>query len=192
MKRFLTLGMVLALSLMGFVTVASAQGGAGARRTGDAATPGGPLPTIEQRTTGMKQMDGFFSGYLDTKSDHLYLAISSFDTQFLYVRHIAWGAGTDGLNRGAVSQPYVVHFSRIGPKVMLTAENTEWRTSSDEPAQLAAVKEAFPESVLAAFPIAAEDPDGHVLIDATDFLTRDAQDFAGGWEQAIVRTRRAA
>jgi hypothetical protein len=177
---------------MVFVTGASAQGGGGARRTGDAAPSSGPLPTIDQRTAGMKPMDGFFPAFLDTKSDHLYLEISSFEAQFLYVRHIAWGAGTDGLNRGAVSQPYVVHFSRIGPKVMLTAENTEWRAGSDEPAQQAAVKEAFPESVLAAFPIAAEDADGHVLIDATDFLTRDAQDFAGrlgtGYRQDPARS----
>jgi hypothetical protein len=150
------------------------------------------VPTIEQRTSGLKKMDGFFPMYLDTKSDRLYLEISKFDEQFLYVRHIADGAGTGGLNRGAVSQPFVVHFSRTGPKVMLTAENTEWRTSSDEPAQQAAVKQAFPESVMAAFTIAAEDADDHVLVDATDFFTRDAQDFASrlgtGYRQDPARS----
>jgi hypothetical protein len=192
MKRFWTLGVVLALFPILTATGASAQGGAGARRSSDAAPTGGPLPTIEQRASGMKKMDGFFPVYLDTKADHLYLEIAKLDVQFLYVRHIANGAGTAGLNRGAVSQPLVVHFSRVGPKVMLTAENTEWRTSSDEPAQQAAVKQAFPESVLAAFPIAAEDADDHVLVDATDFFTRDAQDFAGrlgtGYRQDPARS----
>ena len=124
-------------------------------------------------------MDGFFPVYLDLKANHLYLEITKFDTQFLYVRHIADGAGVNGLNRGAVSEPYVVHFSRVGPKVMLTAENTAWRTGSNEPAQQAAVRQAFPTSVLASFPVVAEDGDSHVLIDATDFLVRDAQGFAG-------------
>jgi len=137
-------------------------------------------------------MDGFFPVYLDTKADRLYLEISKFDTQFLYVRHISYGAGTNFLNRGAVSEPYVVHFSRVGPKVMLTAENTLWRTGIDEPAQKAAVKEAFPESVLAVFSIAAEDGDSHVLVDATDFLVRDAQGFAGrlgaGYRQDPARS----
>ena len=181
MKRFWTQGVALALFLA--ITVYRGVGPgrrwrrATRRRVGTVAM--GPLPTIEQRTSGMKKMDGFFPMYLDTKSDRLYLEIAKFDAQFLYVRHIAYGAGTAGLNRGAVSQPFVVHFSRTGPKVMLTAENTEWRTSSDEPAQQAAVKQAFPESVMAAFTIAAEDADDHVLVDATDFFTRDAQDFAG-------------
>lgn len=149
------------------------------RRPGGDGAAVGPMQTIAQRTASLTKKDGFFPIYFDEKADRLYVEITKFDTQFLYVRHIANGLGVNGLNRGAVSQPYVVHFSRVGPKVLLTAENTAWRTGSDEPAQKAAVKEAFAESVLASFPVAAEDGEGHVLIDATEWLTRDAQDFAG-------------
>ncbi len=193
MTKFRSTGFVLAVSLLGAVSSAWAQGGAG-RRGGDAAAApaAGPMQTIEQRTSTLKKMDGFFPVYMDTKADRLYMEITKFDMQFLYIRHIANGVGTAGMNRGAVSQPYVVHFSRVGPKVLLTAENTEWRTGSDEPAQQKAVKEAFPVSVLASFNVAAEDADDHVLIDATDFLVRDAQGFAGrlgtGYRQDASRS----
>jgi hypothetical protein len=163
------------------------------RRGADSTAPtAGPVQTVDQRTASLKKMDGFVPVYLDSKADRLYLEITKFDTQFLYVRHIADGAGTNGLNRGAVSEPFVVHFSRVGPKVLLTAENTGWRAGVNEPAQQAAVKQAFPTSVLASFPVIAEDGDSHVLIDATDFLVRDAQGFAGrlgaGYRQDPARS----
>ncbi len=150
-----------------------------AQRAGSGAAAGGPVPTIEQRTGSLQKKDGFVPIYLDTKTDRLYMEVSKFNTEFLYTRHIADGAGTNGLNRGAVSQALVVKFSRVGPKVLLTAENTKWRAGVDEPAQQDAVRQAFPVSVLAAFPIVGEDADDHVLVDATDFLVRDAQDFSG-------------
>ncbi|CAN5728164.1 zinc-dependent metalloprotease [soil metagenome] len=191
MQELRSLRFAVAALLVGAVSSGSAQVGAG-RRGAEGGPAAGPTPTIEQRTSALKKMDGFFPVYLDTKADRLYLEIPKFDTQFLYVRHIAYGAGTNGLNRGAVSQPFVVHFSRVGPKILLTAENTLWRTGSDEPAQQAAVKQGFPESVLASFTVAAEDSDSHVLVDATDFLVRDAQGFAGrlgtGYKQDPARS----
>jgi hypothetical protein len=164
-----------ALSLC-FAIGAIAQGGASRRAGGEAGT--GPVQTIDQRTASLKKMDGFFPIYLDEKTNHLYLEIAKFNTEFLYEQHTANGDGA-GVNRGAVSKPYVVKFSRIGPKILLTAENFLWRTTSTDPNEQKAVRESFPESVLAGFTIAAEDAPDHVLVDATDFFLRDAEDFAG-------------
>jgi hypothetical protein len=160
---------------LGALAQGAPQGGAGRRGGGDAA---GPVPTIEQRTASLKKLDGFFPLYLDEKTNRLYLEIAKFNTPFLYELHTANGDGA-GVSRGAISKPYVVQFSRVGPKILLTAENYTWRTSSTDPNEQRAVKESFPESVLAGFTVAAEDAPGHVLVDATDFYLRDAEDFAG-------------
>ncbi len=183
MNRLWRVSSVLSTMMVYAASAVLAQGGqmpGGRRGGGEMGAPmAGPLPTVEQRVGSLTKKDGFFPIYLDNKTGKLYLEISKFDKQFLYVRHIAAGAGTNGLNRGAVSQPLVVHFTRVGPKILLRAENTLWRAGNPDPAEQAAVKDAFPESVLAAFPLAAETDDSHVLVDATDFFTRDAQDFAG-------------
>ena len=154
----------------------AAPGGGAARRGGDA-TGAGPVQTIDQRTASLKKMDGFFPIYLDEKTGRLYLEIARFNTEFLYELHTANGTGA-GVNRGAVSKPYVVKFTRVGPKIMLTAENFTWRTTSTDPNEQRAVRESFPESVLAGFTAVAEDAPDHVLVDATDFFLRDAAGFA--------------
>ncbi|WP_074655577.1 zinc-dependent metalloprotease [Terriglobus roseus] len=136
------------------------------------------MQTIAQRTASLQKMDGFFPVYMDTKTAHLYLEINGWNKQFLYLRHTETGNGA-GVNRGAVAQPLLVHFSRIGPKVLLTAENTAWRTTTGEPAQEAAARESFAQSIVGGFTVSAEDADDHVLIDATDFLLRDVVNFAG-------------
>ena len=150
------------------------------RRLGGGAgvdAPAAAPQTIAQRTVSLQKMDGFFPIYFDPKTAHLYLEITGWNKQFLYLRHTATGNGA-GVNRGAVAQPLVVHFSRIGPKILLTAENTAWRTTTGEPAQEEATRDSFAQSIVGGFTVAAEDADDHVLIDATDFLLRDAVNFA--------------
>jgi hypothetical protein len=178
MKNLWTAWLVGAAFAVCMGAAAGAQGGAGGagRRAGggDAA---GPVQTIAERTSTLKKMDGFFPLYLDEKTGHLYLEIAKFKTEFLYELHTANGTGA-GVNRGAISKPYVVEFSRVGPKILLTAENFTWRTTSGDANEQKAVRESFPVSVLAGFTVAAEDAPDHVLVDATDFFLRDAEGFA--------------
>ncbi|MGO4210517.1 zinc-dependent metalloprotease [Terriglobus sp. 2YAB30_2] len=144
---------------------------------GDAPNAGGPVPTIAQRTASLEKKDGFFPIYYEAKTAHLFFEIREWNKQFLYAKHSASGTGA-GVNRGAIQQGQVVHFSRIGPKVMLTAENERWITKSGEPAQEEAFRDGFPQSIIGGFTIAAEDENGAVLVDATDFLMRDALGYA--------------
>ena len=180
-KALRSMRIVSALFAAGAVAGALAQGapqGGAGRRGGDAGAAGAaPAMTIDQRTATLKKMDGFFPIYLDAKTGRLYLEIAKFDSEFLYELHAANGTGA-GVSRGAIGRPYVVKFSRIGGKILLTAENFTWRTGSTDPNEQRAVKESFPESVLAGFAVAAEDAPDHVLVDATDFFLRDAEDFA--------------
>jgi hypothetical protein len=168
-----TVAAALLFSASPFVAQQSRQG----RPAGEGAPAAAPM-TIAQRTASLTKMDGFMPIYFDTKTAHLYIEITGWNKPFLYLKHTATGNG-GGVNRGAVAQPLVVHFSRIGPKVLLTAENTAWRTTTGEPAQEDATRDSFAQSIVGGFTVAAEDDDTHVLIDATDFLMRDAVGFAG-------------
>ena len=49
-----------------------------------------------------------------------------------------------------------------------------FRSSSTDPNELLTVRQSFPQSVLAGFTVAAEGPEGTILVDATDFFLRDA------------------
>src|ERR1700750_816789 len=63
--------------------------------------------------------------------------------------------------------------------------NHHFQPTSPDPAEQLAVRQSFPESVLYGFKVEAEDPNGTVLVDATDFFVRDAHDVAG----ALTRTQ---
>ncbi len=134
---------------------------------------------IEVKTAGMKHMPGFLPLDWDATTGKLYLEISRFDQDILYLHSLPWGVGSNdlGLDRGQVSRGVVVQFRRIGPKVLLVERNLAFRSSSNEQPQRLAVEQSFPESVLWGFTVAGEDG-GAVLVDATDFFVRDAHGVA--------------
>ena len=151
------------------------QGG----RQGSAANAAGPLPTIEQRTSGMQKLDGYLPLYWDEKTGSLWMEIGKFDTEMLYATGLTAGLGSNdiGLDRGESGQGRVVTFRRIGPRVMLVQPNYTWRATSANPDETRAVEDAFAKSVLFGFTVAAE-TDKRVLVDATDFFVRDAMNAA--------------
>jgi len=137
------------------------------------------LPTIAEKTEGMEKTDGYFPAYWEAQTGKLWLEIPRF-TEFLYVSSLPTGLGSNpvGLDRGQLGDQQVVRFERTGPKVLLVAPNLDYRASTDNPAEREAVREAFAPGVLWGFEVAAEDPGGSVLVDATDFVVRDAHGVA--------------
>ena len=135
----------------------------------------GPLPTISAKTAGMEHKDGYFPLDWDAREGKLYLEIPKLDEDFLLLDQLPYGLGSNdiGLDRGQLGKERVVHFSRVGGKVLLIEPNLMYRSSAKEPAERMAVTQSFAESVLWGFPIEAEQ-DGHVLVDATAFFLRDA------------------
>jgi hypothetical protein len=133
-----------------------------------------PTPTIKDFSASMKAMDGLFPMFWDTKTGHLYLRINKLDQDFLYLNSLPYGLGQNdvGLDRGSIQQSRLVHFARIGPKVLLVQPNLAYRSSSSNPAERLAVTQSFAESVIAGFKVEAEE-NGSVVIDATDFLLSD-------------------
>lgn len=134
-----------------------------------------PLPSIDQKVSGMQKLPGFFTYYWDAREGKIWLQIDKWDTEFLYVESLPNGVGSNdiGLDRGQPGGTQVVHFERSGPRVLLVAENESYRAVTDDAAQQEAVKQAFAQSVLWGFDAAAENGDA-VLVDATPFFLHDA------------------
>ncbi|WP_103020373.1 zinc-dependent metalloprotease [Salinibacter altiplanensis] len=138
------------------------------------------LPTIAEKTEEMTKMDGYVPVYWDETTGRLWLEISRFDTEMLYVGSLPTGLGSNlvGLDRGQLGTQRVVRFERTGPKVLLVAPNLDYRAASKNEHEQKAVREAFAPGVVWGFEVAAEGPDGRVLVDATDFVVRDAHGVA--------------
>src|ERR1700742_3933878 len=95
-------------------------------RGGGANAPApGRAQSIEERTTGMQKLDGYFPIYWEGRTGTLFLEIPRLDSEFLYTTGLAAGLGSNdlGLDRGQQGQGRIVEFHRIGPKVMLVQGN---------------------------------------------------------------------
>ena len=148
------------------------------------ATPAMEMPqtapqTLSQKIAGLERKDGLFPLDWDAKEGKLYLEIPETDKDFLLLDQLPYGLGSNdiGLDRGQLGQGRVVHFTRVGNKVLLIAPNLSYRSSATEAAERVAVTESFAESVLWGFKLEAEEK-GRLLVDATDFFLRDAHGVA--------------
>ena len=149
-----------------------------------AAQPGRTAPatrTIEDRTAGLRKLDGFFPLYWDSTAGQLFMEIPRFNTEVLHLAGLASGLGSNdiGLDRGGLQGSRIVTFERVGPRVLMVQPNYDFRASSSNPAEVKTVRDAFARSVLWGFNVAAESDGGRrVLVDMTDFLIRDATNIA--------------
>ena len=137
------------------------------------------LPSIEDTTDGLTHMDGFFPIYWDEDEGKVWLEIPQLEEDFLYVVSLPAGLGSNdvGLDRGQLGGERVVRFERVGPKVLLVQPNLRYRATTENAAERRAVEDAFAESVVWAFTAVAQTSDSsgtRVLVDATDFIVRDA------------------
>src|SRR5574341_1844369 len=138
-------------------------------------------PSVEDRTAGMKKLDGYFPLYWDERSGSMFLEISRFDSEFLFNTGLSAGLGSNdiGLDRGSGrGGGRLVSFNRVGPRVMLVQPNQSFRSSSSNPLERKSVEDSFAKSILWGFTVAAESG-GRVLVDATDFFMRDVANAAG-------------
>ncbi len=138
-----------------------------------------PLPTIADKTKQFKKLDGFFPIYWDEHKGRVWLEVSRWNTEFLFLDSLPAGIGSNdiGLDRGQLGEGRVVEFERVGPRVLLKQLNLSYRASSDNPAERRSVQDAFAQSVLWGFEVAAEEND-RVLVDATAFFMSDAHHVA--------------
>src|SRR6478672_9709789 len=140
----------------------------------------GKTPTISEKTAGMQKFAGYFPFYWDAKAGKIWLEVDKWNSEFLYVESLSAGVGSNdlGLDRGELGQSYVVRFERIGPKVLMIASNQQYRAESNNADERRAVRDAFAESTLWGFEVAAEEGN-HALVDATAFYLRDVHGIPG-------------
>src|ERR1043165_9203574 len=136
--------------------------------------------SLSEKVAGMEKFPGFFPFYWDAKAGKIWLEIDKWNSEFLYVEALSAGMGSSdlGLDRGQLGQSYVVRFERIGPKVLLIASNQGYRADSNNADERRAVRDAFAESTLWGFEVAAEEGN-HVLVDASAFYLRDVHGIPG-------------
>ncbi|HSG08127.1 MAG TPA: zinc-dependent metalloprotease [Longimicrobiales bacterium] len=137
---------------------------------------GTPLPSIAEKTSGTQKMEGLFNLYWQENTGTMFWEIGDLDTEFLYSVSMGSGLGSNpiGIDRGQVGGASVLKPMRIGPRVLLMEPNYSFVANSENPMEVAAVRDAFAPSVHWGFDIVAES-DGHVLVDATAFFLRDAR-----------------
>jgi Met-zincin/Domain of unknown function (DUF5117) len=145
-------------------------------RSGDTAK----TPTITEKVLGMQKYPGFFPFYWDAKAGKIWLEIDKWNTEFLYVASLPAGLGSNdiGLDRGQLGANYIVRFERTGPRVLLVVPNYSFRATTTNADELLAVRDAFAESTLWGFDVAAEESN-RVLVDATAFYLRDVHQITG-------------
>ncbi len=168
MKRFgilLTLSVLLCAGLS-----AQVRSGSDAPKTA----------TIPEKVAPMQKFPGYFPFYWDAKAGKIWLEIDKWNSEFLYVESLPSGIGSNdiGLDRGQLGQSHIVRFERTGPRVLLIASNEAFRANSDNADERRAVKDAFAESVVWGFDVAAEEGN-RSLVDATAFYLRDVHGIPG-------------
>ena len=136
--------------------------------------------TLTEKVSGMEKFPGFFNFYWDAKAGKIWLEIDKWNTEFLYVESLPAGIGSNdiGLDRGQLGDSSIVRFDRTGPRVLLVAPNYRFRAASNNADERNAVKDAFAESTLWGFEVAAEESN-RVLVDATNFYLRDVHQVTG-------------
>lgn len=149
------------------------------------------LPSIAEKVAGMQKFPGYFPFYWDAKAGKIWLEIDKWTTEFLYVESLPAGIGSNdiGLDRGQLGNSHIVRFDRSGPRVLLIAANYAFRANTDNPDERRAVKDAFAESTLWGFEVAAEEGT-RALVDATTFYLRDVHQIPGALQHAQQGTFR--
>ncbi len=137
------------------------------------------LPSVDDKTKNLKKFEGYFNFYWDENSGKIWLEIDKLDSAILYINSLPAGLGSNdiGLDRGLLGDTRIVRFNRTGRKLLMTQPNYDYRALSGDKAERRAVEQSFAQSVLWGFTIEAES-NGRVLVDATDFLMRDAMKVA--------------
>lgn len=123
-----------------------------------------------------------FDGYLpitwDAEKARLDLEPRLNETM-IYQTSLPAGVGSNplGLDRGELGSTHLVHFERVGPRVLLVEENTKFRALTNDENEQRAVRDSFAQSILAGFDVTS-DKDGRVVVDATDFFLGDMHGVA--------------
>ncbi len=131
--------------------------------------------SIDSKTKNMKAYPGFVDFFWDDSTGKIWMKIDKLDTAILYQTSLPAGIGSNdiSLDRGIMGITYIVQFNKVGNKLLMVEPNFAYRAVSGDAAEKRAVEQSFAQSVIWGFTIATA-ANGAYLVDATDFLLRDA------------------
>lgn len=137
------------------------------------------LPSIEDKTKGWEKVSGFLPYFIDETNGKIWLEINQTKQELLYCISLPAGLGSNdiGLDRGLLGSQQVIRFVRNGKKLFLHQPNYDYRANSEDALEKKAVEESFASSIIWSFTIEAATGNS-LLVDATDFLLRDAMKAA--------------
>ncbi|MDX1647994.1 MAG: zinc-dependent metalloprotease [Longimicrobiales bacterium] len=142
--------------------------------------------SISERTADLDTQQGFVTLHWDADEGALLLQIHRLGEDFLYLRSLATGVGSNrlGLDRGEIGSEFIGRFERVGPKVHFVLQNPGFRAHRNRTEALVrSVEESFPTSTVASWEVMAADGDA-VLVDATDYFLQDAFGVAADLRRA--------
>ena len=150
-----------------------------------AATPAlaiDPPATVLQNTV---EQDGLLPVHVDRRGGRILLSLPAPDAEgisgrFIYVATLETGLGSApiGLDRAATTGSRLLVFRRIGRKIVAEIENPRFRATGQGADEQEGVRHAFAGSTIWMGDIAAETPEGRLLVDISSFLTRDELNIA--------------
>jgi len=135
--------------------------------------------TFAQRTAGVARQDGFLPIYWDAARGRLLMEVP-LNKEMIYFVTVSKGVGSVelGVDRGAGGGSRLIHFERSGTRALLAQKNLRFRAPNGSRGLQQSMEESFAGSIIASFPIEAEEQ-GRILIDATPFVVRDANNLEG-------------
>ncbi|MGH9524114.1 MAG: zinc-dependent metalloprotease [Terriglobales bacterium] len=137
---------------------------------------------VATRANGLKRVDGFAPYYWDAKKGELLFELSpaALEREFLYFTALGSGVGSLDMfaDRSSTHGAMVCRLMRVGPRVLVIQENTQFRAEAGPAALRQSVEASFPTSVLASLPIEAE-TNGTLLVNANPLIVRDVFDLLG-------------
>ena len=148
--------------------------------------------TTVETTATKKSYPGFFDFSYDEADGRILLQVNratQLEKAFLYINGLSAGIGSNdiGLDRGQLGNEQVVHFTKMGNKLMLVQPNLDYRSTSNNALEQASIEQAFAKSVLFGFPIQSTSS-SHYTIDLTPFLMQDAH----GVSQRLKSTKQGS
>lgn len=135
-------------------------------------------PTFDEVTENLEHREGFIPLWVDPADGRILAELTAGDGdglgRMIYTASLTSGLGSNpvGLDRGLGSSSEILRFFRVNDQVFAEFENLGYRAGGAGPDEAAATRNSFARSIIWSTAILAEE-DGRVLIDLSDFLTRD-------------------
>jgi hypothetical protein len=149
------------------------------------AAPALAIDPPAQVLQGTVAQQGLLPVHVDARGGRILLSLPPPDAEgisgrFIYTAALETGLGSAslGLDRAMNSGSRLIVFRRVGRKLVAEIENPRFRAAGAPAEEQAGVRRSFAYSTIWMGDIAAEQPDGRLLVDIAPFLARDDLNIA--------------